>query len=239
MTHATLLDRIKQTGEPVILPHQLGNGTVTAWHRKPGEHIDKWEELATVITTDGVVNAISSPVTGTVKALMVRDQTLVEAGTVLAYIAPEPVTVSLASQPGTEDRRRNAESQSEVAASQAAPHHLTAPRSLERRSTLGGVSPLVVEELLAPSAASRKRPRPKRPKVVKMTAHPTDEQVGRFNTLLAQLAQQGHDYSFAELQRTAFEWLLSLNECDLVEYAEQNRDREQAGRFGYGNRPGC
>src|SRR3990170_4181646 len=60
-------------------------GTVERWLKKPGDHVDKYEPIVE-INTDKVDVELPSPVTGTVKELLVEEGAVVTVGTPLAII---------------------------------------------------------------------------------------------------------------------------------------------------------
>ncbi len=60
-------------------------GTIERWLKKPGDHVDKYEPIVE-INTDKVDVEIPSPVTGTVKELLVEEGAVVEVGAPLAVI---------------------------------------------------------------------------------------------------------------------------------------------------------
>ncbi|MBF8286391.1 MAG: 2-oxoglutarate dehydrogenase, component, dihydrolipoamide succinyltransferase, partial [Dehalococcoidia bacterium] len=60
-------------------------GTVERWLKKPGDHVDKYEPIVE-INTDKVDVELPSPVSGTVKELLVEEGAVVAVGTPLAII---------------------------------------------------------------------------------------------------------------------------------------------------------
>jgi len=80
----------------VLMP-QLGEtvteGTVTAWHKKAGETVEKGEMLLDV-ETDKVATEITAPITGVLSSINVPEGGTVDVGTVLAVIAVEGEDVS-------------------------------------------------------------------------------------------------------------------------------------------------
>src|SRR5436309_9903907 len=91
----------------VTMP-QLGEsvteGTIGKWLKKPGDHVDKYESLAEVIT-DKVNAEIPSPIAGVIKELKVEEGATVPVGTEILAIdeggsaeaeapAPQPAAVS-------------------------------------------------------------------------------------------------------------------------------------------------
>jgi len=60
-------------------------GTIERWLKKPGDHVDKYEPIVE-INTDKVDVELPSPVTGTVKELLVEEGAVVDVGAPLAII---------------------------------------------------------------------------------------------------------------------------------------------------------
>ena len=99
----------------VLMP-QLGEtvseGTIAAWHKKPGDAVEKGEMLVD-IETDKVATEIEAPATGVLSSIAVAEGNTVDVGTILAVIAVEgevaaapaedaapPVTATVAPSPG-------------------------------------------------------------------------------------------------------------------------------------------
>lgn len=87
----------------VLMP-QLGEtvteGTVSAWHKKAGDGVEKGEMLLDV-ETDKVATEITAPVTGVLSSINVAEGDTVDVGTVLAVIAVEGEQVSHAASATT------------------------------------------------------------------------------------------------------------------------------------------
>jgi 2-oxoglutarate dehydrogenase E2 component (dihydrolipoamide succinyltransferase) len=83
----------------VLMP-QLGEtvteGTISAWHKKAGEPVDKGEMLMDV-ETDKVATEITAPVSGVLSNILVAEGATVDVGTVLAIIAVEGEEITDAS----------------------------------------------------------------------------------------------------------------------------------------------
>ena len=75
-----------------ILMPQLGEtvteGTISAWHKKVGDEVEKDESLLDV-ETDKVATEIPSPVTGILRQILVAEDETVDVGTILAVIGDE------------------------------------------------------------------------------------------------------------------------------------------------------
>src|SRR3989337_2755625 len=68
-----------------VVGETVTEGTVERWLKKPGDHVDKYEPIVE-INTDKVDLELPSPVTGTVKELLVEEGAVVTVGTPLATI---------------------------------------------------------------------------------------------------------------------------------------------------------
>jgi pyruvate dehydrogenase E2 component (dihydrolipoamide acetyltransferase) len=99
----------------VLMP-QLGEtvteGTVSAWHKKAGDLLEKGEILLDV-ETDKVATEITAPASGVLKNINVPEGDTVDVGTVLAVITVEGEVVSdapkaTAPEPGAEKRTSSA-----------------------------------------------------------------------------------------------------------------------------------
>ncbi|MCA2256003.1 2-oxo acid dehydrogenase subunit E2 [Mycobacterium intracellulare] len=78
------------TGTRVTLPslgENVNEATITRWLKAPGERIDAGEALLEV-ATDKVDNEIPSPVTGTIREILVAEGDLVAVDVVLAIVDP-------------------------------------------------------------------------------------------------------------------------------------------------------
>lgn len=235
-----LLERTKQTqataqqGLPVLAP---GAGTVQ-WTVVEGAIVTSWQTLGEVRSSFGET-VIGCDHAGAL-AYIVHDGDQVKMGQVIAYVkppeAPKPRQSArpapIIAEPAKEQQRPTGEALAPLAPPSPLPIVQEQQEEPTRRSTMPPeVEELEIEEPIQPVK------RPKRTKIVKRTCHPTDKQAGKFDELVAQLTKRGFDYSSGELQRVAFHLLLSLSEKDLIREAEANRDREIAGRYGYGARP--
>jgi 2-oxoglutarate dehydrogenase E2 component (dihydrolipoamide succinyltransferase) len=97
------------------LPESVQDATLVSWHKKPGDAVNRDENLVD-IETDKVVLEVPAPVSGVLKEIKVKDGTTVGAGQVLAILeegaaavaapknepkpaAPAPAPASQAAQP--------------------------------------------------------------------------------------------------------------------------------------------
>jgi 2-oxoglutarate dehydrogenase E2 component (dihydrolipoamide succinyltransferase) len=77
----------------VIMPkmgESIIEGTIIAWHKKPGEHVEM-DEVLLEIATDKVDTEVPSPAAGVVREILVPEGETVEVGTVIARIGGSAV----------------------------------------------------------------------------------------------------------------------------------------------------
>src|SRR6185312_4475992 len=67
------------------LPESVQDATLVNWHKKPGDSVNRDENLVD-IETDKVVLEVPAPVSGVLKEIRVKDGTTVGAGQVLAIL---------------------------------------------------------------------------------------------------------------------------------------------------------
>lgn len=100
--------------EQITMPklgESVTDGSISSWLVKPGQHVEKYEALAEVLT-DKVVAEIPSSFTGTIKEILVSEDETVDVGTVICTIetdgaGSEPVAEAA---PATEEKAPVAES---------------------------------------------------------------------------------------------------------------------------------
>lgn len=77
-------------------PESVADGTLVAWHKQVGENVRR-DEIIADIETDKVVFEVPSPENGTVEALLVEKDSVVESGMVIAQLgewqAEQPAAV--------------------------------------------------------------------------------------------------------------------------------------------------
>ena len=74
--------------EQITMPklgESVTDGSISSWLVKPGQHVEKYEALAEVLT-DKVVAEIPSSFTGTIKEILVSEDETVDVGTVICTI---------------------------------------------------------------------------------------------------------------------------------------------------------
>ena len=67
-------------------PESVADGVIAAWHKQPGDQVQRQELLAEV-ETDKVVLEIMAPVAGTLSAILTPEGTTIVSGQVLAHLA--------------------------------------------------------------------------------------------------------------------------------------------------------
>lgn len=212
-----LLTRLR--AEPVRASRYT-TGILTTWYVTVGDTVAKYTPLG-VVESDGLETEITAPLAGIVHTLAAPGQR-VESGMVLAYLEP--------SEPRPRVRRQ-------IVAGRGEPVTLATPSTPVE-------PPIVVEPPTPPTEPAEKRSqsttatpqRRRRPRVVKLTTHPLDSQRDALKELASSMRER-HGYSESELHRVAFNWLLSLQETEITELVEQQRDKEQSGYYGFGARP--
>ncbi|MDX1740470.1 MAG: 2-oxoglutarate dehydrogenase, E2 component, dihydrolipoamide succinyltransferase [Rhodothermales bacterium] len=78
----------------VIMPkmgESIIEGTIIAWHKQPGDHVDA-DEVLLEIATDKVDTEVPSPAAGVVREILVPEGETVEVGTVIARIGGAAAT---------------------------------------------------------------------------------------------------------------------------------------------------
>lgn len=218
-------------------------GTLATWNVQQGQQVAQWATVAILHDGVGPVEA-SAPYAGRVLALVAQQGAPVQIGDVLCYIdAPEapqtrPTTRTTnhtapsgkTPQPATEPAREPSAAAPLVQDEPA----IVVDQQPARRSTVAPVLEIIEIE---PEPMPTPRKRERRPVIVRKTCRPTNKQEQAILKLMDELAKDGFDFSEGELHRVMFDWLLSLSRRELVALAEANRDKEQAGRYGWGARP--
>lgn len=129
---------------------QLGEtvteGTVAQWLKNIGDSVDKYEDFVEV-STDKVNAGVPSPVTGTIRELLVKEGETVATGTPIAVIeevgAATAPTVSAASEMPAPAAQPETPSHSPSPNGPAASSAVTAPQNGGAESALRGASPAV------------------------------------------------------------------------------------------------
>lgn len=119
-----------------ILMPQLGEtvteGTISAWHKTPGDSVEK-DEMLLDVETDKVATEIPSPASGILSRILVPEGDTVDVGTVLAVIGVEGEIEDEGPEDAATVEVVTAESQSEVAPA-APPPASSEPRAAGRRA---------------------------------------------------------------------------------------------------------
>src|SRR5687767_14577042 len=79
------------------LPESVSDATLVSWHKKPGESVNRDENLVD-LETDKVVLEVPSPSTGVIKELKVENGATVTSGQVLAILEEGAVAAAPAKQ---------------------------------------------------------------------------------------------------------------------------------------------
>jgi 2-oxoglutarate dehydrogenase E2 component (dihydrolipoamide succinyltransferase) len=128
----------------VIMPElgeSVDEATVTRWLKAEGEAVEEFEPLLEV-NTDKVDTEIPSPTTGTLLKILVAEETLITAGTVLAWIGdPDEVIDGIESTPPMARIGAETNGQSQKAPERTA--KAIRPVRPGRREGLGFISPVV------------------------------------------------------------------------------------------------
>ncbi len=118
-------------------------GTIERWLKKPGDHVDKYEPIVE-INTDKVNVEIPSPVSGTVKELLVEEGAVVAVGAPLAIIE-EVAAEAPVEAPPAEAERPPAEAPPRAAAPAGPPTRRRATPRVRRLAEQLGVELSLVE----------------------------------------------------------------------------------------------
>ena len=130
----------------VLMP-QLGEtvteGTISGWHKKAGEPVEKGEMLLDV-ETEKVATEITAPASGVLSSINVPEGDTVDVGTVLAVIAIEGEAVEVA--------QSNASPQAATTQAEPAKKAAGLPDKLRPRNHSGGPDPGAMSQDRAPRA---------------------------------------------------------------------------------------
>jgi 2-oxoglutarate dehydrogenase E2 component (dihydrolipoamide succinyltransferase) len=80
------------------LPESVADATLVSWHKKPGDHVARDENLVD-LETDKVVLEVPAPAAGVLKEIKLADGTTVTSGQLLALLEEGPAAVPGASAP--------------------------------------------------------------------------------------------------------------------------------------------
>jgi 2-oxoglutarate dehydrogenase E2 component (dihydrolipoamide succinyltransferase) len=132
-----------------ILMPQLGEtvteGTIAAWHKKPGDPV-KADEILIDVETDKVATEIPAPADGVLTEILVKEGETVAVGTVLAILRTAGEAPAAASEPAPMARQASA------AATIATPRTARATRSSNTSTPLSpAVKHLLAEHNLEPA----------------------------------------------------------------------------------------
>lgn len=109
------------------LPESVSDATLVAWHKKPGDHVSRDENLVD-LETDKIVLEVPSPVSGTLKEIKMEDGATVRAGDLLAILEEGE------GKPGEETPKGNGGDRRAAAAAAEPPRE--APEAADRKSVV-------------------------------------------------------------------------------------------------------
>lgn len=82
------------------LPESVSDATLVAWHKQPGDFVNKNDNLAD-LETDKVVLEVPAPNSGVLTKVLIDNGTTVTSGTLLAVIEPADAAQAKAAQPAS------------------------------------------------------------------------------------------------------------------------------------------
>lgn len=255
ITQTGLLERLQIRGEPVALPDLLGECTLVAWLKQAGDKVERFDPLA-VVEQAQVETTITAPVGGRLWGLHLLPGAKISPKQPLCYVEV-PHAKKVLPQPTVRaesllvvDTKAILERESRV--TDTSGHDKDAgqevPVADQRPSILPTVEQLVRERAArreqAASGLSKKSQKTKRPRTKAKVYRVTPDQIQR----VKQLVHAVNDYGFeaggpplsdSELIRAGIELLASLSLTAVVAIVDENREREQIGKYGAGwPRPG-
>ena len=127
------------------LPESVQDATLVSWHKKPGDQVNRDENLVD-IETDKVVLEVPAPVSGVLKEIRVKDGTTVGAGQVLAILEEGSGAAAAPAQ-----KAAPAPAPAAPVAAPAAPAQASAPAGGSDMPLSPSVRRLVEENKLDPS----------------------------------------------------------------------------------------
>jgi pyruvate/2-oxoglutarate dehydrogenase complex dihydrolipoamide acyltransferase (E2) component len=209
--------------------HAEATGTLHLWKVQKGQQVSVGDALAWVRSADNGGHTIRAACSGVIRAIIAPAGKKLTAGEVVCYVEPQDAPESRQASDATPrpGQPRNASQRPNGAA-----HEVIA----RRPSTLPAV-----EEASVPSTPAASSTKPKRGRTTHKTYHLSEEQTKRIKRLSLELRLDDNapDCNESELVRAAVEMLLSLPQPALLQWVEENRRREAAGRYGTGfPRPG-
>jgi 2-oxoglutarate dehydrogenase E2 component (dihydrolipoamide succinyltransferase) len=199
------------------LPESVTDATLVAWHKNPGDVVERDENLAD-LETDKVVLEVPAPVRGILRELRVKGGTTVTSGELLALLEPAEGDVAAtpaavpaapvaapAAAPATDSRNAG---RTGPAARRVAKEKGVDPATVAGTGPAGRVTKADVEAAAAPRSAEP-APRPAAAPTVLATAGRPERRVP-MTRLRARIAER-----LVEAQQTAA-MLTTFNEVDLA-----------------------
>jgi pyruvate/2-oxoglutarate dehydrogenase complex dihydrolipoamide acyltransferase (E2) component len=209
-------------------PHQAeASGTLNAWRVQKGQIVEVGDVLATVRSAKNGGYVVKAACSGVIRAIIAPAGKKLAAGEVVCYIESQSAPAPPQRTPAPRARENTS-----VTGSASQPSTMPA----KRQSTLPAV-----EDSSIPATATKIDERPKRGRTTHQTYHLSEDQVKRIKRLSLEmkLDEEAPNCNESELVRAAVEMLLSLPQPALLQWVEENRRREEAGRYGTGfPRPG-
>lgn len=207
-------------------------GKVLAWQVSVGDKVQQGQNVALFDDGGGAIQ-ITAPYAARVATLL-HAGFPVAAGAAIAQLEPDerPEPLKRAA-PITPPQHTAPPPKAPPAPSGEV---LEASAEVPRRSTLGDEEQLVkVEELSLPIPLPKPKARARPPRMARRTTRPTDHQKDDFQGRAERFKKLGYD--IGEMDRLMYDLILRLADHDIVRELEAQRDKEQAGRYCFGNRP--
>jgi pyruvate/2-oxoglutarate dehydrogenase complex dihydrolipoamide acyltransferase (E2) component len=204
-------------------------GTLHAWKVQKGQVVEAGEVLAIVRSATSGHYQLLASCAGIVRAILAPVGKKLTPSEVVCYVEPQDAPESRQASDAT-PRPRQGQNASQR------PNGVASDAITRRPSTQPAV-----EELSVPSTPAASSTKPQRGRTTHKTYHLSEEQTRRIKRLSLELRLDDNapDCNESELVRAAVEMLLSLPQPALLQWVEENRRREAAGRYGTGfPRPG-
>ncbi|MFO7305086.1 MAG: 2-oxoglutarate dehydrogenase complex dihydrolipoyllysine-residue succinyltransferase [Gammaproteobacteria bacterium] len=153
------------------LPESVTDATLVAWHKKPGDRVDRDENLVD-LETDKVMLEVPAPSAGVIKELKVEDGATVTSGQVLAIIDTSAAAAESAQQQAapTQEAKTEAEPRASAKVAKLAPaarrmveEHKLDPAAIAGSGRDGRVTKADVIQHLAKQEAAAPAAKPAKP----------------------------------------------------------------------------
>lgn len=194
------------------LPESVADATIAAWHKKPGEHVARDENLVD-LETDKVVLEVPAPQDGVLEACLFEVGDTVNAGQVLAKLkagAAPQAPDSAESQPSTQEAASSEhEPSSGPAARRLMDEHGVSPADIQGSGKDGRITKQDVESFIADARTSADPPSPAADIPVAAATGAREERRVPMSRLRARIAER-----LVKAQQEAA-MLTTFNEVDL------------------------